>query len=486
MAAPQQVETPGGAFLLAGPAAPAEPKDSDAQALGQAARDFVRERVLVRNAQLEAGDRALLRELVREAGTLGLLGAEIPTKHGGLGAPPASANAVVSGLGLHASFAVTAAAHLTIGAVPLLRHASPALCAEILPAVATGERIGAYALTEPASGSDALHLATRAVERGGRYRLTGAKQFITNAAIADHFVIFALIEGAGPTAFLVDARTPGLQLGKEERKLGLHGSSTCALYLDGAEVPAERVIGAIGHGHRVALDALTVGRHKLGVLASGHLELLLEVSAVYAAERRQFGRPIGELALVAELLAESIAQAYALQAVTTRAAPLCAPEVADLVAALPEAAMCKVIGSEALCAVADAALQIHGGLGYLRGTWVEQSYRDVRVNRIYEGTDEINRRAIAQGLLRAIRRGKLDVAAAAGEAARVLVQGGAPPLDAGSARALAAHVRRLALVGLQACSEHEGDSEPLEGALADLAIAAYAADSAAQRAARAA
>ena len=335
MPMPKPAETPGGAFLLAGAAAPAEPMNGDAQALGQAARDFMRERVLPRNAQLEAGNRILLRELLREAGKLGLLGCEIPTRYGGLGAPPSSANAVVSGLGLHASFAVSAAAHLTIGAVPLLRHASPALCAELLPAVASGERIGAYALTEPASGSDALHLSTRAVERGGRWAITGAKQFITNAAIADQFVVFALVEGVGPTAFLLDARTPGLQLGKEERKLGLHGSSTCALHLDGAEVPAERVIGAIGHGHRVALDALTVGRHKLGVLAAGHLELLLEVSAVYAGERRQFGRPIGELALVADLLAESIAHACVAGG-AARAAPLCAPEVADLARRCPK------------------------------------------------------------------------------------------------------------------------------------------------------
>ncbi|HUS67316.1 MAG TPA: acyl-CoA dehydrogenase family protein [Kofleriaceae bacterium] len=470
-------ETPQGGFLLGD--RQEVPGVVAGEPLGQAARDFLRRRVLPANRALEGGDLGRLRALVAEAGQAGLLGAEIPEAFGGLGAPPAVAGAILSGLGLNASFAVTCAAHLTIGTVPLLRHASDALKAEYLPAISAGTQIGAYALTEPAAGSDALNLATRAVAQGGGFLLSGAKQFITNAGIADHLVVIALVDGAGPTAFLVDARAPGLALGQEERKLGLHGSSTRALHLDGVPVSAERVIGAVGQGHRVALDALTVGRHHLGVLAAGHLELLLEVAAGYAAERRQLGRPIGERALVADLLGESVAVSYALEAVVARAAPLCAPDVADLVPAGVEAALCKVLGSEALCAVADATLQIHGGLGYLRGTWAEQSYRDVRVNRIYEGTDEINRRAIAQGLVRAARRGRLPIEAAAREAEAAL----ASPSTAPGAGALAAHVRRMALVGLAACQSAGDALEPLEGPLAELALATYAADSAARRAA---
>jgi alkylation response protein AidB-like acyl-CoA dehydrogenase len=445
--------------------------EADARQAGQAARDFVRERVLPANAALERGDHARLRALVGEAGALGLLGAEIPVELGGAHAGARVANAVAGGLGLHGSFAVTCAAHLTIGAVPLLRHGTDAQRRALLPEMAAGRRIGAYALTEPSSGSDALNLSTRAVRDGAGWKLSGQKQFITNAGIADQFVVFALVDQLGPTAFLVDARAARLQLGAEEHKLGLAGSSTRTVHLDGVAVGADAVIGQAGQGHRVALDALTVGRHKLGVLSAGHLELLIEVAAGYAAERRQFGKPIGELALVAAWLGEMVQRAFALRAATLRAEALCAPDAPELSNALVEAGLCKLAGSEAIGFCADAALQIHGGLGYLRGTWVEQSYRDARVNRIYEGTDEINRRAVAGGLLRALRRGKLPLDAA--EAERAL-----GPVDETPA-GLAAHVRRLAVVALDRARAFTGDVEPLEGPLADLALCAWLASSAA-------
>jgi alkylation response protein AidB-like acyl-CoA dehydrogenase len=459
-----------GGFLTGDWTAPAA--EAEARQAGQAARDFVRERVLSANAALERGDHARLRALVGEAGALGLLGAEIPVELGGAHAGARVANAVAGGLGLHGSFAVTCAAHLTIGAVPLLRHGTDAQKRALLPEIAAGRRIGAYALTEPASGSDALNLSTRAVRDGDGWRVSGQKQFITNAGIADQFVVFAVVDQLGPTAFLVDARAAGLELGAEEHKLGLAGSSTRTVHLDGVAVGADAVIGHPGHGHRVALDALTVGRHKLGVLSAGHLELLVEVAAGYAAERRQFGKPIGELALVAGWLGEMVQRAFALRAATVRAEKICAPDAPELSDALVEAGLCKLAGSEAIGFCADAALQIHGGIGYLRGTWVEQSYRDARVNRIYEGTDEINRRAVAGGLLRALRRGKLPLDAA--EAERAL--GG--PVDETPA-GLAAHVRRLAVVALEQVRAFGGEVEPLEGPLADLALTAWLASSAA-------
>jgi alkylation response protein AidB-like acyl-CoA dehydrogenase len=469
-------ELPGGGFLAASESSPPlAPVEEPARQAGQAARDFVRQRVLPSNAALERGDHALLRRLLAEAGERGLLGAEIPASLGGAHADARTANAVVSGLGLHGSFAVTCAAHLTIGAVPLLRHGTDAQKQALLPEIAAGRRVGAYALTEPSSGSDALNLTTRARRDGDGFRITGQKQFITNAGIADQLVVFALVEQAGPTAFLVDARAPGLQLGAEEHKLGLAGSSTRTVHLDDVAVGADATLGPVGQGHRVALDALTVGRHKLGVLSAGHLELLLEAAAGYAAERRQFGRPIGERALVAGWLGEMVWRAFALRAATARVEKVCAPDASDLSPALVEAGLCKLAGSEAIGFCADAALQIHGGLGYLRGTWVEQSYRDARVNRIYEGTDEINRRAVAQGLLRALKRGRLvftDVA----EAERALAA--AAPIDE-SAASLARQVRRLAVVALHHAHGFDGDGEPLEGPLADLALAAFLAGSAA-------
>ena len=468
----------GGGFLYAGPGAGVGAPGPEARRLGQAARDFVRGRVLAANARLEGGDLPFLRALLEEAGQAGLLGVEVPEGHGGLGCESDAVCAVVGGLGLQASFAVTCAAHLTIGTVPLLRHASDGLRSELLPQVAAGAKVGAYALTEPGAGSDAFALTTRAEPHAGGWRLTGAKSFITNAGIADHLVVFARVEGSGPTAFLLEARADGVTLGAEERKLGLHGSSTRQVFLDAAFVPGDRVLGGEGQGHRVALDALVVGRHKLGVLASGHLELLLEAGAQYAAERRQFGRPIGELGLVAGFLADAVAQAFALRALVGRVAPLVDPRGGDLVRAAVEAGLCKLTGSEALCEAADGMLQLHGGLGFLKGSWVEQSYRDVRVNRIYEGTDEVNRRAIAQGLLRGVRRGWLDPQDSVREARAALAAGP----SAQDARGLADHCLRLARVAVAACESLGEGRDALEGALADVALGACQADAAASAA----
>jgi hypothetical protein len=481
-------EPPGGGFLatpLDAEAPWASPLDDDARALGEASRAFVRRAVLPANARLESGDHQLLRALVGRAGAAGVLGAALPVEVGGLGAGPRAADAALAGLGLHAGFAVTCAAHLTIGGVPLVRHGTPAQRATILPSIASGARLSAYALTEPGSGSDALRLSTRARPDGdGTFCLSGQKHFVTNAGIADQIVVVALVEGAGPTCFLVDAHAPGLSTGAEEKKLGLHASSTRALHLDDVRVTADDVIGGVGGGHRVALEALAVGRHKVGVLAGGHLELLVELGVRYAAERRQFGRPIGRFQLIADLLAETIADAAALRTGTSRAATLCAHDARDLLAALVEAGLCKLAGAEALCRGADAMLQIHGGLGFLEASQVAQSYRDVRVNRIYEGTDEVNRRQIASGLLRAVRRGRLDLAALAADARDALAPTG------GGARALATHTRALALLALAAAVEaaqaarsdtsddHSSDTEWLEGPLADVALSAWLATSA--------
>ncbi len=477
----EATERAGGAFLVGtGRDEPwrASGDHPETQLLGEASRNFMRSAVLPHNASLERGDHPRLRSLIEEAGRAGLLSIEIPPEFGGLGAPPASSQAVLSGLGHHSGFAVTCAANLTIGTVPVLRYGSAELRRALLPEIASGRRVGAYALTEPGSGSDALSMSTRAEPASGGFQITGAKCFITNAGFADHLLVFARVDGRGPTAFLVDARADGVSVGAEEPKMGLHTASTRQVFFDGAYVPAERVIGDPGQGHRVALDALVVGRHKLGVLASGHLELLLEVGAQYAAERKQAGRPIGELGMVARLLGESVARAWALDAVVSRAAPLVTPEAEDLSSAMVEAAACKVTGSESLCAVADAMLQLHGGLGYIRGTWVEQSYRDVRANRIYEGTDEVNRRAIAGGVLRSIRRGRFDLHTQAQEARWALADSPRSPDVWG----LASHVRRLALVGVSAATELPDGRDELEGAVADLVIAAWVADSAARRA----
>jgi alkylation response protein AidB-like acyl-CoA dehydrogenase len=380
---------------------------------GQTAAEFMRRDVLPSAARLYARDWPFTRELLRKAGTLDLLRLEIPEVYGGLGLDKASAAYVAEQIGMNPSFGGSIGAHTGIGTMPLLYFGNADQKARYLPRLASGELIAAYALTEPGSGSDALAARTTAVLSGdGRhYVLNGRKMWITNGGFADLFTVFAKVDGTKFTGFLVE-RGMGVVSGPDEHKLGLDGSSTTELILDDVRVPVDNVLGAFGEGHKVAFNTLNLGRVKLGSRNLASAKFALANATMYARERKQFGKSIGEFGLIKHKLAEMSLRCYVGDAMVYRTLgdvdrALATVDPADGAAVLatiePFAVECslnKVATSEILAYVVDEALQVYGGNGYSREFPAERSYRDARITRIYEGTNEINRMIIPTRILR--------------------------------------------------------------------------------------
>ena len=380
---------------------------------GRAAAEFMRGEVLPREARLYAHDWDLTRELLRKAGELDLLRLEIPEAYGGLGLDKISSAYVAESIALNPSFGGSLGAHTAIGTLPLVYFGNEEQKAKYLPRLASGEMIAAYALTEPQSGSDALAAKTTATltQDGKHYVLNGQKMWITNGGFADLFTIFAKVDGEKFTAFLVE-RGMGVISGSDEKKLGLDGSSTTALMLDGVKVPVENVLGKIGEGHKVAFNILNFGRVKLGARNMACAKIALGNAVVYAKERRQFGRAIAEFGLIKRKIAEMSIRCYVGDAMTYRTLgdvdrALEAVNPSDNAGVLKtiegfavECSINKVYTSEALAYVVDEALQVFGGNGYSREFPAERAYRDARITRIYEGTNEINRLIIPTRLLK--------------------------------------------------------------------------------------
>jgi alkylation response protein AidB-like acyl-CoA dehydrogenase len=429
----QQRKAPpaGGAFLIeeAAPETILTPEmlDAEARMLAQAATDFLRGEVLPAADRLEAHEEGLMPALLRRAGALGLLGLEIPEEYGGLGLPKSVCARIAEALGAEPSFAVSHNVHTSVAALPILFFGTPEQKRKYLPKLATGEWIGAYALSESQAGTDAMASRTRAIPStdGSTYSLTGEKMWITNGAFADLFTVFAKVEGqSGLTAFLVERSWEGVSIGREEHKLGLKGSSTCRLILDNVTVPAANMLGAVGEGGKVALYTLNLGRFKIAASSVGQSKNLLGIATRYAKQRIAFGKPIAEFGLIQEKLATMAARVFAAETMLYRVAGYLdaafddiEPNAADANSRYQaaaeeyavECALLKVACTETLNYCADECLQIHGGYGFTEEFPAARAWRDARVNRIYEGTNEINRLNVVQLLLKRIEKERIDM-----------------------------------------------------------------------------
>jgi alkylation response protein AidB-like acyl-CoA dehydrogenase len=431
---PKQSPSPKGGSFLIEDRAPEEvftPEDiNDEQRMfARTAEEFLRKEVIPREDAIYAKDYSVHRELMKQAGELGLLSIDIPEKYGGLGLHKVSSAVVGEQFALQSSFAGTQSSHVNIGTLPIVFFGTEDQKRKYLPLLASGEWIGAYALTEPQSGSDALAAKTKAVlsADGHHYILNGQKMWITNGGFADLFTVFAKVDGEKFTAFLVE-RGPGLVSGHEEKKLGIDGSSTTALMLEDCHVPVENVLGEIGRGHKIAFNVLNIGRLKLGARSVGTIKLSLQQSVQYAKERHQFGQPIANFGLIKHKLAEMMIRGYVAESILYRTLGMIdeALDQADkddpiqvllvLEQYAIECSIIKVWVSEALAYVVDEEVQIFGGYGYSKDYPAERAYRDARIARIYEGTNEINRIVIGSQLLRRAAAGELSLFEAAADA----------------------------------------------------------------------
>ena len=466
------------------------------------ALQFSLEQVLPNSERIEAKDHALLRQLLHQAGELGLLSVDIPEAYGGTGLDKTTSLLLAEAMGLNGSWSVTFGAHVGIGTLPIVWFGNAAQKQKYLPKLATGEWVAAYALTEQGSGSDALGAKTKAVASpdGKHWILNGSKLYITNAAFADVFIVFAKVDGNKFTGFIVEKDTPGLTVGPEEHKMGIRGSSTCPLYFEDARVPVENQLGEIGKGHKIAFNILNYGRLKLGAGVLGAMKLQLQNALRFTQERKQFGTAILQFPLSREKLARMASLIYAVESMTYRTVGLVDARLAErdktapdyethLLAAVEEYAIessiMKVHGSESLGSLVDDALQLHGGAGYIEEYPVERSYRDARINRIFEGTNEINRMLIAGILLKRAAKGDLPLFAVAGNVAEELLRGERPRArveDALAPQEVAAEsAKRLALQGLRIAAETFGTDlekhQEVLATLSDVVMDAFALDS---------
>ena len=471
------------------------------QLIAKSAKRFLEKEVRPNNEEIEKQDFGLVRKLLEKAGELGLLGHSIPEAYGGLGLDKISKGLVGESLGSAGGYGVAHSNHTCIATLPITYFGTPQQKDKYLPKLATGEFIGAYCLTEPEAGSDALSAKTTAKlnSAGTHYILNGTKMFITNADFSDTFIVYAKVDGSDFTALIVEKDHPGLSLGPEEQKMGIKGSSTRAIIFEDCEVPVENLLGQIGKGHVIALNVLNLGRYNLGSACMGAAKYGLELTLKYTSKRHQFGKAIADFAATQEKLADMALRIYASESLQYRTAGYLEDALGGLYESedygviakqlmeyAVECAICKVHGSETLDFVVDEALQLHGGYGFIKEYKVEQMYRDSRINRIFEGTNEVNRLLIPGNLLKQAAKGKLplpEMTAAAMEEMKSPVTIGNPSISR-EIEAVKA-IRRIFLfcIGIAYEKYGSGLSEEQEVlmALADIAIALYALESAVMR-----
>ncbi|MCL4401940.1 MAG: acyl-CoA dehydrogenase family protein, partial [Acidobacteria bacterium] len=470
--------------------------------IGKTAVEFITNEVLPVADKIEAKDFAVMRGLLRKAGELGLMGVDIPEAYGGLEMDKVTSALIAESISKLASFSVAFTAHVGIGTLPIVWYGTEAQKQKYLPKLATGEWIAAYALSESSSGSDALNCRTRAVlsEDGRHWVLNGEKMWITNSGFADLFTVFAKVDGEKFTAFLIERNTPGLTIGAEEHKLGIRGSSTCALILADCKVPAENLLGEVGKGHHIAFNILNIGRFKLGAACVGGARNGLQDAVQYAKERKAFGKSICEFGLIQEKLAECATGIYAGESLAYRTIGMIDQALADVDHSADgasreiqkrieeyavECSILKVWGSEMLDMVVDHVVQIYAGYGYVEEYPAERAYRDSRINRIFEGTNEINRLIITGWLMKRAMSGQLPLLGAIKQLMNEVLSGPGTseeregPLAA--ERKMLASAKKLSLFAAGAASQkymqNLVDEQEVVGALADCIMEVYAMES---------
>jgi butyryl-CoA dehydrogenase len=501
----------GGSFLLETrqPEEVFTPEDFSEQQLliGQTAEEFALNEIVPNVEKIEHKDFSVTRDLLKKAGELGLSSVEIPEAYGGLEMDKVTAAVIADHIAKYAGFATTWGGHTGIGTLPIVYFGTEEQKKKYLPKLAAGEIVGAYALSESTSGSDALNSRTRAVlsSDGKHYVLNGEKMWITNAGFADLFTVFAKIDGEKFSAFLVEKNFPGFSVGAEEHKMGIRGSSTCPIVLNDCKVPVENLLGEAGKGHLIAFNILNIGRFKLGAMCVGGGRVSLENAIGYAKQRKAFNKTIADFGLVREKIANMATLLFvgeslvyrtvgmmdsALEEVNKSAADAAKQTLKAIEEYAVECSIIKVWGSEMIDYIVDEVVQIYAGYGFVEEYPAERAYRDARINRIFEGTNEINRLIITGFLLKRAMSGQLPLMPAIKKLMDEVLSGpsmaeeleGALPEE----RKLVAQAKKLGLFAAGAATQKYmqaiQDQQEIMGAIADMTIEAYAMESAVLRA----
>jgi len=498
----------GGAFLVASTVpedvfTPADLND-DQRLLGKTVEEFVAKEVVPNIPELEKHKEGLMAQMVRKAGEIGLLGAGIPEAYGGAALDKVSMTVVSEKLSAYASFVVAFGAHTGIGTVPIVYFGTEAQKQKYLPKIASGEWLSCYALSEPQAGSDALAARTRAVlsPDGKSWILNGQKMWISSGGFSDVYIVFAKVDGEKFSCFIVERSTPGFSVGAEENKMGIHGSSTVPLFFENAAIPKENLLHEIGRGHIVAFNTLNAGRFSLGAGCLGGAKQVLAIASKYSKERIAFGKSICEFGLIKAKLGEMAIRTYALESMIYRTAGTIEAAVATagkdkvqqamevLEEYAVESSISKVVGSETLDYCVDEAVQIFGGYGFHEDYPVARAYRDSRINRIFEGTNEINRLVIIQMLMKRAMAGILPLIPAAMKLGEELLAG--PSFEEAPAGAFAEEERSLAQAkkvfllaagaAVQKFRDQLANQQEIVGSLANIVMDVYAMESSLRRA----
>jgi alkylation response protein AidB-like acyl-CoA dehydrogenase len=498
----------GGSFLVedTNPADVFTPEDfSDEQKMFvKTADDFINNEVLPNIEKTEAKEEGAMVALLKKAGELGLLMIDIPEAYGGLGLDKATSMAVIEAISRGGAFATTYGGHAGIGTLPLILFGTDAQKKKYLAPIATADLMSCYALTEPGSGSDALAARTRAdlSKDGKHYVLNGDKVFITNGGFADVFIVFAKVDGDKFSAFILERGFEGLTTGAEEKKMGIKGSSTVQVFMENVKVPVENLLGEIGKGHKIAFNILNVGRFKLGVGCVGAAKIAFDDAVRYANERHQFGKPIASFGMIQAKIANMASRMYAVESMSYRTAGLMDAILANVAKEDPdyaqksmagieeyvaECSIMKIKGSEMLDYVVDETVQIFGGYGFIADYPAERHYRDSRVARIYEGTNEINRMLLTGNLLKRSVKGELPLLAAAKKLSEELLEGMPSLGDDEEATLLSVekglidNAKKLSLLALGVAAQKFGTKMEQEqqvlGDIADIFIETYGMES---------